>query len=68
MKDFQKYELMLQDFPPMLTAKDVGEILSLSRTTTYNLLKSGRVKICRWGNSIRVPKISLIEFVVANSQ
>jgi len=41
--------------PPLLTVRDVAEILSVSRATVYRLVDTGELMHVRVANSIRIP-------------
>jgi excisionase family DNA binding protein len=47
----------------MLTPKQFGERLGLSRSTLYRLLESGRVRTFRHGRVIRIPASELTRLV-----
>lgn len=43
--------------------KEVAELLSISRTRVYDLLKRGEIESIRVCNSIRVPRESLLSWI-----
>ncbi len=53
----------LADAPDILTVREVGLILRIGRNQAYALVASGRVRSCRIGGSIRVPRTALELFV-----
>ncbi len=53
----------LADAPDVLTVREVGRILRIGRNQAYALIASGRVRSCRIGGSIRVPRSALEQFV-----
>lgn len=58
--DFRKY-------PPVLTVKQVCEIIELRPTRVYGMIKKGKIpKIEHCGRHIRVLKADLIEFLIAH--
>ena len=54
---------MLELFPDVLTVKQVQGILQIGRTQTYSLVHTGRLRAIRIGNTIRIPKTELLEFI-----
>ena len=49
------------------TVKDVAAILQISRSTVYNLIKTGELKAVQIGRAIRVRKSDLDEYISNNS-
>ena len=49
----------------LMTVQELGELLQCSRTTAYELVKSGRVRAVRLteGGAIRVPLEAALEFI-----
>ena len=45
------------------TVDDIAKMLSIGRTTAYNLTKEGHFKIIRIGNAIRISKKSCDEWL-----
>lgn len=46
---------------PYLTPREVGEVLSLGRTTVYKLLKLGEIPYVMFGSQMRIPTKELFE-------
>lgn len=55
--------LPLDQFPTMLTVKDLISILGIGRNTAYALLKNKTIRSIRIGSSIRIPKEALVEYI-----
>jgi excisionase family DNA binding protein len=53
----------LADAPDVLTVQEVRKILRIGRNQAYALIASGRVRSCRIGGAIRVPRSALEQFV-----
>jgi excisionase family DNA binding protein len=51
----------------LLKPEEVGRILDLSRSKTYQLLASGELPSIRAGRSIRVPRAALERWIEANT-
>jgi excisionase family DNA binding protein len=49
--------------PDVLTVQEVGRILRIGRNQAYALIASGRVRSCRIGGTIRIPRSALEQFV-----
>ena len=45
----------LQKYPPVLSVKDLEEILRISHNTAYALVRSGQIHSVRTGRSYRIP-------------
>lgn len=51
----------------MLRIEEVCEILEVSRNTGYKLVRDKVIPSCMVGNSIRVPRKALMEWIEANT-
>lgn len=58
---------MLENFPDILTVKQLQEILSIGRSKAYSLLHSGKLKCITIGRQIRIPKQYLLDYIAAMS-
>lgn len=47
--------------------EDIAEMLSIGRTSAYNLVKEGHFKVVRVGNAIRISKKSFDEWLDAQT-
>ena len=59
---------MLSDFPEILTTEEAADILRVGYNTLYNLLQSGKLKAYRNGRIWRIPKRSVIEYIIEQSK
>lgn len=59
--------LSREEPPMLLTVPQVEAALQLGRTRTYELLRSGRLPVLRFGRVIRVPRAALEVWVAENS-
>ena len=55
---------MFDDYPDILTPKDVGEMLRLGKNTVYEYLTTGQIKSFRNGRIWRIPKQAVIDFTM----
>ena len=56
----------LQTYPPVLSVKDLEEILRVSHNTAYALVRSGQVHSVRTGRSYRIPINAVVDFLKNN--
>ena len=54
---------MFEEFPDILTVKQMRDILSIGRSKAYSLLHSGELKYITIGNQIRIPKKYLLDYL-----
>ena len=58
---------MLNQYGDLLTKDEACEVLKIGKNALNSLLRSGRLKACRDGRVLRIPKDSLIEFMYGKS-
>ena len=54
---------MLEQFPDILTVKDLQAVLSIGRSTAYAILHSGELQYITIGRQIRIPKKYLLDYL-----
>lgn len=54
---------MLDQFPDILTVKDMQNILSVGRSKAYEILHSGDIRYIVIGRQIRIPKNNLLDYL-----
>ena len=62
------YEPMFNDYPEIVTVKDISKMLGLHPNKVYELIKEGvppKIPCCR---HIKVAKISVIKYVLQSAQ
>ena len=59
---------MLSDYPEILTTEEAADILRVGYNTLYDLLQSGKLKAYRNGRIWRIPKRSVIEYIIEQSK
>ena len=57
---------MFSHYPDLLSVNDVRHALRIGRTKAYEMIKSGEIQSIKIGNAIRIPKISLLDYVNGN--
>ena len=55
--------LVLEQFPDILTVKDLQDILSVGRSKAYAILHSGELQYITIGRQIRIPKKYLLDYL-----
>ena len=56
-------DMMFQSYPDVLNVKDLQNALEIGRLGAYKLLKSGALPCFKIGNTYKIPKAALIEYV-----
>ena len=54
---------MLEEYPEIMKVSDIQSVLRISRSKAYELTKNGTIRCFKVGNSVRITKASLIEFL-----
>ena len=54
---------ILTTYPPVLSVKQVAEILAVSQNTAYALVRSGQIHSIRVGRSYRIPLDAVIKYL-----
>lgn len=54
---------ILTNYPPVLSVKQVAEILAVSQNTAYALVRSGQIHSIRVGRSYRIPLDAIIKYL-----
>lgn len=57
-----------RDFPDVMNVNQLQKALGIGRSSAYRLLKDGEVGCIRIGNTIRVPKVALINYLQKNTK
>lgn len=59
---------LFADYPDVISVRQVQEALSISRLGVYKLLRAGEIKSFMIGNTYKIPKTALIEYVMKNTK
>ena len=59
---------MFKDQPEVLTVAEAAKLLRTGKNKTYDLVRTGRLRCVKVGGKILVPKMRLIEFLIAESE
>ena len=61
------YKLMFAEYPDLLSINDLRQMLNISRHLAYDLISDGYIDAIKIGNSFRIPKINVINYVLLNA-
>ena len=59
---------MFEMFPDILTVEQLCEAFQIGKNTAYELLNSGQIKGIKMGNIWKIPKRSLIDYVIGKEK
>ena len=57
------YQMMFPEYPDIVTIRQLREMLGISRQLAYNLINNGDLQAIKIGNSFKIPKVSVINYV-----
>lgn len=57
------YELVLKEYPDILTVEEMSNALGISTKTGYKLLRDNKIKNMKVGRAYRVPKAHLLVYL-----
>lgn len=57
------YSIMLKNYPDVMDATQVCEVLGVSTKTGYALFRSGKIDCLKVGRPYRIPKVNLLEYL-----
>ena len=60
----EAYRVMLKDYPDVMNAEQVCEVLGIGMKTCYRILKEGKLMSIRVGRAYRIPKAHLLSYLV----
>ena len=61
-------EIMFKDFPDCVDVEQLGQMLGIKRTKTYELLKDGTIKSIKIGKDYKISKYNVIAYLVGSEQ
>ncbi len=62
------YKVMFTDYPEIVNVAQLQKMLGVSRHLAYDLISGKKINALKIGNSFRIPKISVINYVLSNAQ
>ena len=54
---------LFEDYPDVLTVQQVRQALGIGRVGVYKLLDSGGIRCFKIGNSYKIPKTALVDYI-----
>ncbi len=57
---------MLDEYPDVLTVRDIQSIFRISRSTAYDMVQSGRIPSIRVGSTYRISKDAVRDILCYN--
>lgn len=60
----KKYKVMFPDYPNIVTVAQLRKMLGISRHLTYDLIAQKRIKAFQLGNSYKIPKVNVIDYII----
>ena len=67
-KEIQMNEIqMFVNYPDVVTIEQLQEMLCIGRNTAYRLINEKYIRSIRIGNVHKIPKIYVIEYILANA-
>ena len=58
----------LEKYPEIMKKNEVAEVLNIGRDKTNSFIKNGNIKVLMFGNSVRIRKSDLIDFIESHSK
>lgn len=59
---------MFNDYPDVVTPKDLQVMLGIGRNTVYELLRAGIIPSVKIGRQIRISKLAVIEYLSSQNK
>ena len=56
-------QMMFPDYPDIVTVKQLCEMLGVSRALAYKLISDDEIQAVKIGTSLKIPKVSVINYV-----
>ena len=62
------YKMMFPDYPDIVTVARLRKMLGISRHVAYELLAEKEISVITIGNIYKIPKVSVINYVMTGEQ
>ena len=59
----EAYITVFKEYPDILDVEQMSNLLSVSKKTTYKLLKDGIVSSLKVGREYKIPKVNIIHYL-----
>lgn len=60
----ERYAVMFSQYPDIVNVSQLQKMLDISRHLAYDLIREGHLAGFRIGNAYRVPKVSVIRYII----
>lgn len=60
--------ITLEELPEFISVPELAECLGISRSGAYNLCKSGQLPNIKIGNTVRIRKAALLDWIAENER
>lgn len=60
----ERYAVMFPQYPDIVNVSQLQKMLGISRHLAYDLIQEGHLASFRIGNAYRVPKVSVIRYII----
>ncbi len=57
------YVVMFKEYPDVVTAEQMGEMLGISSKTAYRLLKTNKIEHFKVGRTYKIPKLHILAYL-----
>ena len=61
------YKLMFTTYPDVVTVNQLKDMLGISITLAYRLVKSNNIKSLKIGREYKIPKANVISYLTTNN-
>ena len=61
------YKVMFEGYPDIIGIPELQKMLGIGRNLAYSLVSRGYIRGITVGNKLRIPKISVIDYVLESS-
>ena len=59
------YKVMFTEYPDLLSINELRNMLGVSKHKAYDLINDGSINAIKIGNAFRIPKINVINYILA---
>lgn len=59
------YKVMFTEYPDLLSINELRHMLGVSKHKAYDLINDGSINAIKIGNAFRIPKINVINYILA---
>lgn len=61
-------EIMFKEFPDCVSVEQLGKMLGIKKTKTYELLQNGTIKSIKIGKDYKISKYNVIAYLTGSEQ